>query len=1352
MLRGGLFTRDYLLEGIKDSDAWKALDQKKIDAARAEIEKHLAAIRKLKKPNEAETESELIWPALAALGWNHSLPQQNLSFGGREKVPDGLLFADSEAKDKAAAETSWSRFRHGLCIMEAKRWERLLDRGDKSDGDDPGIPSNQIINYVRRVDDVTRGKLRWGMLTNGRQWRLYFAGADSISEEHLEIDLGGVFELTGYQGSLFADDLRFTSDHVLRLFILLFSRDAFLPVHHGKTLHALVREQGKHWEAGITADLSRVVFDDLYPNLVRAIAAHDPERDDRLPTDYLGEVRQGALIFLYRLLFVLYAEDRKLLPVERDEYKEFALTRLRDEIARKFGDRSDFSDRLTLYWARLDSIFTAIGTGDDTLGIPPYNGGLFDPSEAPILARCKLPDKVLAEIIFPLSHIPGERPKYINYRDLSVQQLGSIYERLLEFDLVADSAAIVIRLNPFARKGSGSYYTPEPLVKLIIERAIGPLVIERIEAFRRKADELSKSHRPLEQRIDELAQLDPATSILELKVCDPAMGSGHFLVSLVDWMADRVLAAIEEAADAANWGGKQPYQSPLIKRIETIRTRIQKRAKEHGWPLPERQLDERHIVRRMILKRCVYGVDLNPMAVELAKVSLWLHTFTVGAPLSFLDHHLRCGDSLFGEHVRGALDWLAQRGNIMATHVVAKAKGVVIGMQKVEALTDADIAEVKESERNFADVESGVQPIVALLDFIHALRWQNPKDQHVKTLANRFFDGQFGDVWLVLGGDRSSNEEFAKFYDDCRALVAERRFLHWEVAFPGVWTNWESAEPQGGFDAVIGNPPWDRLKFQEVEWFAARKPEIARAQRASDRKKMAAKLKKDGDPLALAHEKAVATAETQARLARSIGDYPLLSGGDTNIYSLFVERGTHLVNPQGLVGLLTPSGIASDKTASEFFKSIATTGRLAALIDFENRRPDDAPFFPDVDSRFKFCAFVIGGKQRKFDGAQCAFFLNDTSQLEDESRTFILTARDFARVNPNTGTSPIFRTRRDAEITINIYRRLPVLVDRSGKQAVAAYPVRYFTMFHMTNDSNLFVTRAELEKTAYPIGGNRWKRGEEEFVPLYVGRMVHQFDHRAASVSVTDENIHIAASSNDATDEQKADPSFVTTPQYWISKQNIEWPNQFDWSVAFRDIARANDERTIIAALIPKVATNNKLPLLSSSVEYSVRLLANMNAVPYDFVARQKIHSTSVNWFIVEQLPVVPYESYGRKFGSKSAGVIVKADVLALTYTANDMTPFARDMGYDGEPFKWDEADRARRRARLDALYFMLYFPSQTAKDIAALRDTVSYIFSTFPIVAREDTATYGRYLSRDLCLAWINALAAGDPDANISL
>ena len=250
------------------------------------------------------------------------------------------------------------------------------------------------------------------------------------------------------------------------------------------------------------------------------------------------------------------------------------------------------------------------------------------------------------------------RPKYINYRDLSVQQLGSVYERILEHGLKAEDGQVSVAESPAARKGSGSYYTPEELVKLIIERAIGPLVTERVERFTAQAALLA-DNRATEARIAELTLLDHASLLLDLKICDPAMGSGHFLVNLVDWLSDRVLEAMAEATAAVSFA---LYVSPLAARIEAIRAKILAEAKAHGWPILESQLDDRHIVRRMVLKRVVYGIDKNPMAVELAKVALWLHSFTVGAPLSFLDHHLRCGDSILGAWARPTLDALRARG------------------------------------------------------------------------------------------------------------------------------------------------------------------------------------------------------------------------------------------------------------------------------------------------------------------------------------------------------------------------------------------------------------------------------------------------------------------------------------------------------------------------------------------------------------------------------------------------------------------------------------------------------------------------------------------------------------------
>ena len=556
--------------------------------------------------------------------------------------------------------------------------------------------------------------------------------------------------------------------------------------------------------------------------------------------------------------------------------------------------------------------------------------------------------------------------------------------------------------------------------------------------------------------------------------------------------------------------------------------------------------------------------------------------------------------------------------------------------------------------------------------------------------------------------------------------------------------------PEGGFDAVIGNPPWDRMKLQQVEWFATRRREIALAPRAADRKRMIAALEQAGDPLAQDYALASERATAAARMARSGGDYPLLSGGDLNLYSLFVERAMSLVKRDGMVGLLTPSGIASDKTAARFFKGVATEGRLKALYDFENKKV----FFPDVHASFKFCIFVASPSPIG-EAAHCAFYLHDISERDDPERCFPLTAESFARVNPNTGTAPIFRTRRDAALTTAIYGRLPVLVDRSSGAEVKAWPVNYATMFHMTNDSGLFRTHAELEERegTYPIGGNRFASPAGEWVPLYEGKMVQAFDHRAASVVVNLKNQHRPSQPEPATLDQHRDPEWLPAPQFWVLQSEISFPTA-SFLLGFKDVTAPTNMRSMIAALIPGSGVGNTLPIVSidgRAAADAALLLANFDAVPFDYVARQKIQGQHLNWFIVEQLPVVPPETYESvRFGLRTAGEIVREAVLELTYTAHDMAPFAHDMGHvdaAGDllpPFVWEEERRLFLRAKLDAVFFHLYGVTG--------RDDVRYVYSTFPIVEREETAAYGSYRSRELCLAWMNALAAGDPDAEITL
>lgn len=1383
--RGSLFSLDFLSEAIRNLPEWKAIDDNAVSAFRNKVKAVVDRFPTGKGPNEPQTEDDLIWPILECLGWAAFLRQQNLTVKGRDDVPDGILFADDAAKAQANDHAEeWKRYEFGLAIVESKRWGRPLDRRSGSRGEELA-PSTQMLRYLRRVDDLTSGGLRWGILTNGGTWRLYYQGARSVSEQFFEIDLAAVLGIAGRDEELFAlneDEKR----HALRVFMLVFGRASFLPgAADVRTFHQRALDEGRFYEERVAESLSSLVFEKIFPELVRAIAKSAPAAS-------LDEVRDAALILLYRLLFLLYAEDRDLLPVRDRRYDDYGLRdKVRGDVGRRKDSGDTFSSSAARYWSTVQDLSRAIDKGDASIGLPPYNGGLFDGARTPLLETIRIPDDVMADVIDKLSfeERPGGR-KYINYRDLSVQQLGSIYERLLEHEVRKEGGEIVIRPNIFARKGSGSYYTPDDLVRLILNETLEPLVDERLNAFSRKAEELARDKRPVDYRIGALQQLDPAEKLLELRICDPAMGSGHFLVSLVDYLTDNVIAAMAEAETAAEWATEEtPYVSPLAGRIDKIRRTILHNAEEKNWTVDPLQLDDRHIVRRMVLKRCVYGVDKNQMAVELAKVSLWLHTFTVGAPLSFLDHHLRCGDSLFGSWVRPAMDRLTDWGSGLLLHsTLTKAKTAATSMQTIEGLTDAEIAEAHRSADIFEGVVEMTRPLDTLISMVHAIGWLDLKEKADIAAVQEWLKDGFGDVVDVADGRRkivvpaappplSEAEQklrakakkkgysphemavrFSAILAKARELIEEEHFLNWQVAFPGVWSDWESGERKGGFDAVIGNPPWDRMKLQQVEWFAARRREIALAQRASDRAKMIAKLQKDGDPLATDYDKASARAEAAARMAREGGDYPLLSGGDINLYSLFVERALSLVKPKGMAGLLTPSGIASDKTASVFFKGVATGGRLKALYDFENRRTryDAQPFFPDVDSRFKFCA-MISSPARTFDAAHCAFFLQDVSELSDPERRFPLTAADFAKVNPNTGTAPIFRSRRDAKLTTAIYGRLPVLVDRSGGGEEKAWPVRYSTMFHMTNDSGLFRTKQELEEKegAWPAGGNRWQSKAGEWVPLYEGKMVQAFDHRAASVIVNPENQHRPAQPLPATTEQHADPEWVPDPQFWIGASEVQ--EKAKWFIAFKDVTAPTNMRTMIAAAIPESGVGNTLPVILSDERGktpgapAALYLANLNSMAFDFVARQKVQGQHLNWYIVEQLPVIPSNSYEKvKFGKRTASEIVREAVLELTYTAHDMASFAKDMGYvdrQGEvlpPFTWDEERRLKLRAKLDAIYFHLYGVTD--------RDDVRYIYSTFPIVEREETAAYGSYRSRELCLAWMNALKAGDTEAKIDL
>ena len=465
-MQGQLFTQEFLLNGIQTTPVWDPLPGDTLEDLSRSLREIFSPYHSGSDLNEATTEQEIILKVLALLDWSDLALPQTAAGGRREDVPDFLLCPDLKAKQSALRERRDRRYRHGIAILESKRWMRPLDRGYVTDRLDPSTPSNQILRYLSAAEVASDRAVRWGILTNGSVWRLYYQGARSRSEEFFEIDLGHLLGVPGVQNDLFSDLDR---EHGLKLFYCLFHRAAFHPQpwdNDQRTFHQVALAEARLYEEKVSKTLGARVFATVFPDLANALAKGDPEVRVPPTRAYLDEVRDAALILLYRLLFVLYAEDRHLLPVRDARYHHYSLRKLREDIRDKRDKNAAFSTTAPRIWDDLASLFGAIRQGDSALGLPAYNGGLFDDAETPLLARTRISDAELAPIIDELSRRSDELLRaWINYRDLSVVHLGSIYERLLEFRLEAEAERIVARPTSFARRVSGSYYTHDDLVR-----------------------------------------------------------------------------------------------------------------------------------------------------------------------------------------------------------------------------------------------------------------------------------------------------------------------------------------------------------------------------------------------------------------------------------------------------------------------------------------------------------------------------------------------------------------------------------------------------------------------------------------------------------------------------------------------------------------------------------------------------------------------------------------------------------------------------------------------------------------------------------------------------------------------
>ena len=1147
-------------------------------------------------------------------------------------------------------------------------------------------PFNLMQEFLDHSD-----RFLWAIITNGKDWRLLRDSTAVALTSYLDIDLGAVLEARDAEA--FAGVYR----------VLHASRAARQDAHDPATClweqwRKELEQGGERVRAGLSANVQQTlrVLGCGFLEHPANEPLREAIRDHTLSAaDYYNEL----LRLVYRFIFLFVMEERRLLhehdrgnTAGQEAYRKgYSMARLvRPALSIPRGGK-----RYDDLWQSVRIVFEVLGQdgGEPRLALPAL-GGLFDERQCPHLVGAALANQALLTAMRLLRWSPGfQRSKLlpIDYRNIDSEELGSVYEELLELtpQVLLDERRFLFTadLEPPGRRGrttdgnkrksTGSYYTPPCLVELLVNSALKPLIEKRLGAA------------------------EPGTAVqelLSLRIIDPACGSGHFLLSAARHLARAVAQAMNPAE-------------------------------------PERQLPQ---AMHDVIANCIYGVDLNPMAVELVRMNLWLEGYLPNKPLTFLDHHLVCGNSLLGlidldllkkgipadaykplpgddKNVckqlaaanRAGLRELEQgRGMDFLPSFSLRAEGYFNG--DVDAATPSGTRALQEKLREARSAQRWDPRMFAANSYVAAFLLHKDLGAEVPTTTI---------VFDVLKGVADMPVSMLSLTE---AVHDGYKVLHWPLVFPDEMN-------AGGFDCVLGNPPWEKNKLQEQEWFANRYPAIAEAAGATRRSyiellgqgRLSNTLAEKADaPPNRADIELYQWFRADQHLSRATsqfftcknGRFPLTGKGDVNLYALFAETCCRLCKEDGHAGILVPSGIATDAGTSEFFRYLVDNRRLTCLFDFENRN-----LFPGVHKSYKFSALTIAPS----DTVQASFFLTHPEQLQEAPRRLAFAASDFLTINPNTGTIPIPRSKRDAELMLKVYSRVPVLMNEVSRQN--PWGIKFCRMLDMTNDSGLFLT--------VPT---------ETSLPLYEGKLIHLFDHRFNTFNTPGDD----AVARETSLAEKQDPRYEISPRYWVERKDVldklpdcctETPK---WLIGFRTICRATDERSLIPAVIPYSGAGNSLNLMF--LHESVRrragcLYANLSALVEDFIVRCKLGGTNMNIHYVQQFPVLPPEAY-----TAEAVAYITERVVKLTYTSESMRGFAEDMGYEGDPVVYDEAKRAVWRAELDAVYAKLY---------GLTRDELAYILEpetlykekcptvTFPTLKANELRALGEYRTQRLVL-----------------
>lgn len=1178
--------------------------------------------------------------------------------------------------------------------------EYPLDKGNACFGEEGHMrsPAGLLQEYLNADE-----RCLWALVSNGLTLRLLRDNPAMTRPAYVEIDLERLFE-----EELYVD---FT------VFWLLLQATRLAPREKAPESCFLEqwRNQGQSDGERVLGQLRHGVTNAL--RLLGTGFVSHPENQDLREKIKSGELSTDAffqelLRLIYRFLFLLTTEDRGVLldpsstAGSQNLYQQgYSISVLRDRarFRRHYDSHGDG-------WQQLCITFAGFASGQPHLAQPAL-GGLFSDDQCSHLEQAQLANRYLYDALFKLCYFEaGGVLTRINYRDMDTEELGSVYESLLELipqlgmegqwrfaflgdDPEEDSAA------GHARKLTGSYYTPDSLVQELIKSALEPVIEQRLN------DNPSR----------------PREALLGISVCDPACGSGHFLLA----------AARRLAAELAriNAGTDQPTEA-----------------------------DYRHALREVV-SNCIYGVDINPLAVELCRTALWLEAVEPGKPLGFLDAHIQVGNSLVGildpklmekgipdkafkPHTGDDKDTVAylKRRNRMDIRQKQLFAGHVTNL----AACAGDLAAMPEES-----LEQVEQKREAWLMMIHNAACQKEKHRADLFTAAFYAKKTQGNIQnlptnLELAAPDRGETIPVSMREYILELAERHRFFHWHLAFPDVFE-------RGGFDVLLGNPPWEKVKLIEKEFFSSIDTEISGARNAAARSKLIKALPgrgKEGPQIYRWYVAAKRASDATSNFARVGGRYPLTGTGDINLYALFAELATQLVNQFGRAGIIVPSGIATDNTTRAFFDYLLSSKKLHYLFEFENEG-----FFKGAGSghMVRFALTTIGGNAVTRESADFMFQGKKIRDLAEKEKRFSLSASDINLLNPNTKTCPIFQSMHDAELTKKLYRAAPVLIREATEQVPEQNPwgIKFQAMFHMSNDSNLFKTKLDMLDENAERDGVFWNVKGQRYVPLYEAKMIYLYNHRHGDFADAPpgERPHRLPLINERKLKQ---PEYYVEPFYWVEESEVFRRNSSDksWLLGWRDVTDSRASvRTVVCSIIPRYGVSNKIPLIFPNDNISTLKIAclygNLASLPFDYVARQKLAGITLNYFILRQLPVlkpIQYDETDLNF--------VVPRILELTYTSLDLKPFAMDLGYDGKPFTFDPERRHQLKCELDAYYARLY--GLTRDELRYILDPADimredYPAETFRVLKNKEIKAFGEYRTQRLVLAAWDRLACGE-------